>query len=99
MANSRHAPTLPPSRSSGVFAGSARTMVSPHLGSPPRMAQDRDDGPRSPRMPGGGIQVVVRSQTAAGTTSLRNGHRITSGAASLAKRVIASADIGGRTFG
>jgi hypothetical protein len=96
MANSRQAPTLPPSSSWGVLAGSARTMVSPHLGSPSRIAQDSEDGPRSPRMPGCGIQVVVRSQTAAGTTSFRNGHKITSGAASLANRAMSSADIGVR---
>ena len=98
MANSRQAPTLPPSSSSGVLAGSARTMVSPQVGSPSRIAQDSDDGPRSPRMPGCGIQVVVRSHTSGGTTSFRNGHKITSGAASLAKRVMSSADIGVRIW-
>ena len=37
-------------------------------GSPARIAQDSDDGPRSPRMPGCGTQVVVCSQTAANTS-------------------------------
>ena len=49
-------------------------------------------------MPGWGIQVVVRSHTSAGTTSFRNGHKITSGAASLAKRIMSSADIGVRIW-
>jgi hypothetical protein len=48
-------------------------------------------------MPGCGTQVVVRSQTSGGTTSFRNGHKMTSGAASLAKRIMSSADIGVRT--
>lgn len=98
MANSRQAPTLPPSSSSGVLAGSARTMVSPQVGSPSRIAQDSDDGPRSPRMPGCGIQVVVRSHTSGGTTSFRNGHKSTSGAANRANRVMSSADIGVRVW-
>jgi hypothetical protein len=96
MANSRQAPMLPPSSSSGLVVGSARTMVNPHLGSPSRTAQEREEGPRSPRMPGCGTQVVVRSQTSDGTISFRNGHRITSGAASLAKRIMSSAAIGVR---
>jgi|GEM_PF-5864285 len=47
-------------------------------------------------MPGWGIQVVVRSHTSGGTTSFRNGQKITSGAASLAKWAMSSADIGVR---
>jgi hypothetical protein len=98
MVNSRQAPTLPPSSSSGLVVGSARTMVNPHVGAPMRIAQDSEEGPRSPRMPGCGTQVMVRSQTSGGTTSFRNGHRITSGAASLTKRVMSSADIGVRIW-
>ena len=60
------------------------------------MAQDSEEGPRSPRVPGCGIQVVVCSQTSGGTISFRNGHKMTSGAASLAKRIMSSAAIGVR---
>lgn len=40
--------------------------------------------------------MVVRSQTSGGTTCFRNGHKITSGAASLAKRIMSWAGIGVR---
>ena len=40
--------------SSGLAAGSARTMVNPHLDAPVRIAHDSEDGPRLPRMPGCG---------------------------------------------
>src|SRR6266498_1456703 len=94
MANSRQAPTLPESRSSVDLDGSARIIVRPQVRSRSRIAQAREDGPRSPRIPGCGIQVVQRSQTSEGTTSFRKGQKITSGAASLANRRMLSGDIG-----
>jgi hypothetical protein len=48
-------------------------------------------------MPGCGTQLILHSQTAGGKTCLRNGHKITFGAASLAKRIMSSADTGVRT--
>jgi hypothetical protein len=94
MVNSRQAPTLPESRSSAEADGSARTIVSPQVRSPSRIAQDSEDGPRSPRTPGCGIQVLQRWQTSGGTTSLRNGQKITSGSTSLANDVMACGDMG-----
>src|SRR6266536_844367 len=94
MANTRQAPTLPESSSSGRLARSARTIVSPQVGSWSRIAHDSEEGPRSPRTPGCGIQVVQRSQTSGGTTSFKNGQKITSGSVRLANRRMSSADIG-----
>ena len=49
-------PAAPPAEpsSSGLIAGSTRTMVNPHLDAPVRIAQDSEGGPRLPRMPGCG---------------------------------------------
>ena len=93
--NSRHAPTLPESRSRASTDGSARTIVRPHVASPSRIAHDSDDEPPSPRMPGCGIHVVQRSQTVGGTTSFRKGQKITSGPASSANRSMSSGLSGG----
>ena len=72
----RQAPTLPPSSSSGVLAGSARTMVSPQVGSPPGSPRTATTGAVAPDARCGIRWSCAHS---AGTTSFRNGHKITSG--------------------